>query len=110
MGFLGKFGSFITSSVAGGVRALGHFGGEAIKKIGVFKSSYDNINNAVGGMIGKSIESIPLVGGVLGSIGKFLNNKESLKVLDHTFKRANVYGEAIEHVGKAMGRLGHSES
>ena len=61
-------------------------------------------------MIGKSIESIPLVGGVLGSIGKFLNNKESLKVLDNTFRRANIYGEAIEHVGKAVGRLGHRES
>ena len=44
MGFLGKFSHFITSSVAGGVRNLGHLGGGAMKKIGVFKSSYDNIN------------------------------------------------------------------
>ena len=59
----------------------------------------------MGGLIGKSIESLPLVGGVLGSIGKFLNNKESLNVLDNTFKRANIYGEAFEHMGKQIGRI-----
>ena len=103
MGWLGKFGHFVTNS--GGVRKLGHLGGEALKKVGVFKHAYDNINNSMGGMIGKSIESLPLVGGVLGSIGKFLNNKESLNVLDNTFKRANIYGEAVEHMGRQIGRI-----
>ena len=105
MGWLGKFGHFVTNHVAGGVRTLGHLGGEALKKVGVLKHSYDNINHVVGGMIGRSIEGLPIIGPVLGGIGKFLNNKESLNVLDNTFKRANIYGEAVEHIGKKIGRL-----
>ena len=105
MGWLGKFGHFVTNSVAGGVRRLGHLGGEALNQVGILKHSYDNINNSVGGVICKTIEGLPIVGGVLGSIGKFLNNKESLNVLDNTFKRANIYGEAFEHMGKQIGRI-----
>ena len=105
MGWLGKFGHFVTNHVAGGVRTLGHLGGEALKKVGVFKHSYDNINHAVGGMIGKTLEGLPVIGPVLAGIGKFLNNKESLSVLDNTFKRANIYGEAVEHIGRGIGRL-----
>ena len=105
MGWLGKLGHFVTNSVGGGVRTLGHLGGEALKKIGVFKHSYDNINHAVGGMIGKTLEGLPIIGPVLSGIGKFLNNKESLNMLDNTFKRANIYGEAVEHIGNKIGRL-----
>ena len=105
MGCLGKFGHFVTNSVAGGVRTLGHLGGEALKKVGVFKHAYDNINNSVGGMLSKTIEGLPIIGPVLGGIGKFLNNKESLNMLENTFKRANIYGEAVEHIGRKIGRL-----
>ena len=58
MGWLGKFGHFITNSGAGGVRTLGHLGGEALKKVGILKHSYDNINNSFGGMLSKTIEGL----------------------------------------------------
>ena len=71
MGFMGKFGTFITNSVYGGVRTLGHLGGQALKQVAVFKHSYDNINNSLGGMIGKTLEGLPVVGPVLKGIGNF---------------------------------------
>ena len=60
MGWIGKFGHFVTNSVVAGVRNLGHLGGEALKKVGVFKHAYDNINHSFGGMIGKSIAGLPM--------------------------------------------------
>jgi hypothetical protein len=101
MGLFNRLGSF----VAHGVRKLGHFGGEALNKLGILKSSYGNINNAFGGVLGKTLEALPLIGPVLGSIGKFLDNKESMKTLANTFKRADVYGEAIEHGVNKLSRL-----
>ena len=82
MSWFGKIGHFVTSSVAGVICKFGHFGGDAIKQLGVFKSSYDNISNSVGGMIGKTLEGLPVVGPVLMGIGNFVNQKESLSMLD----------------------------
>ena len=96
-----KIGHFIGNAVS----TVGKFGLNALGKIGVLKSSYDNINNSLGGLIGRAIESVHGVGPVLGSVGKFLNSQESLKVLTNTFKRADIYSSDIKRVAESLQRL-----
>ena len=97
----GKIGSFVGNAIS----KVGHLGGQALSKIGVIKHAYNSVNNSVGGLIGRAQESIPMAGPVLGSIGKFLDNKESMRVLANTLKRADVYGEGVKKVGEALERL-----
>ena len=64
MGIFGKIGGFF--------KKIGQFGGHVINKIGEFKNVYDGVNNATGGMMGKAIESLPVVGGHLKTAGDLL--------------------------------------
>jgi hypothetical protein len=103
MGWFGKIGNFVGSTLGHGIRKFGEIGGEAIKRFGSIKHSYNNINNMTNGLIGKSIESIPFVGGILGNVGKFLDNKESIKTLESVLNRSKVYGQDLERIGRQIG-------
>jgi ethanolamine ammonia-lyase large subunit len=99
MGLFGKIASF-----AGGVaRKFGEVGKAAIGKLGVIKSSYDNINNAAGGAVGSFLEGLPFgIGGALKGIGKFLDHKESIGMLTNTLDHLRVYGQDFEKVGNRL--------
>ena len=97
----GKIGSFL----GGAISKVGHFGGQLLGKVGVIKHAYNSVNNSFGGLIGRALESIPMAGPVLGSIGKFLDNKEGMKTMVNSLKRADVYGNEVRRVGDALERL-----
>ena len=99
MGFFGKLAS-IGGSVA---RKFGEVGKAALSKIGVIKSSYDNVNNAMGGAVGSFLEGLPFgVGGALKSVGKFLDHKESIGMLTNSLDHLRVYGQDFEKVGAKL--------
>ena len=99
MGFFSRI-----ASVGGGIaRKFGEVGKAAISKLGVIKSSYDNINHAVGGAVGSCLEGLPFgIGGALKGIGKFLDHKESIGMLTNTLDHLRVYGSDFEKVGAKL--------
>ena len=100
----GKIGNFL----AGAVNKVGRFGLDLVNKVGIIKHSYDNINNPLGGVPGRFVESLPGIGPVAGSIGKFLDSKESMRTLTNVLKRAEVYSSDIKKLGQSLQRLKES--
>ena len=77
MGLFGK----IASGIASGVRTFGRVGGAALSKIGSFKHIYDKVNNATDGILGETLERLPVVGPALAHAGAFLKNEN--KMMSH---------------------------
>ena len=95
---MGLFGR-IASAVGSGVRKIGTFGGMALSKIGQVKHLYDRINNATGGIIGETLERLPVVGPALKHVGSFLNDHGRLTTLSNGFRSTSVLGKAIDKFG-----------
>lgn len=95
MGFFGK----IAHAVGAGVRKIGEFGGYALSKIGQVKGFYDKINNATDGIIGETLEKLPVVGAALKHAGAFLNDHGKLTALSKGLRGAGGIGDAIAKYG-----------
>jgi hypothetical protein len=98
MGFFGKI-----SGLGGSLlRKFGEIGKESLKKFGSVKHAYNNVNNALGGMIGKTLESIPIAGPLLQKIGQVLDNKSTMSSLENVLDHARVYGRDFEKLGNKL--------
>ena len=98
MGWFGKIGQ-----IAGGaLRKFGEVGKEALSKFGAIKHSYNNINSAFGGVIGNALNSIPVAGPILKSIGNYLDRKETFKTLENVLDHSRVYGQSFEALGNKI--------
>lgn len=94
MSFLRKVGQ-----IGGNVlRGIGRIGGQVISRVGLVKSIYDGANDATGGMIGKTLEGLPLVGGALKFAGQIAGNQKALD------KIGGVFGK-IEQTGAMLNSL-----
>ena len=69
MGF-GKIFGFLGNAA----KKIGSFATGAFSKIGSFKTGYDAVNGLTGGLIGNSLESLPVVGGLLKGASGVMNN------------------------------------
>ena len=81
------------------MRKFGEFGGAALSKIGQIKGIYDKVNNAVDGIIGDTLEHLPVVGSAFKHIGSFLNDKTKLHAVSNGLRSANGIGDQIKHLG-----------
>jgi hypothetical protein len=98
MGWFGK----VVSGVGNGFRKFGEIGKEALSKFGAVKHAYNNINSAFGNVISNSINSIPVAGPILKSIGQYLDRKETFKQLEGVLDRSRVYGKDFEKLGNRL--------
>ena len=98
MGIFGRIGQL----AGGALRKFGEIGKEALHKFGAVKSAYNNVNNAFGGVIGNALNSIPVAGPILKSIGNYLDRKETFKTLENVLDRSRVYGRDFEKIGNRL--------
>ena len=96
---MGLFGR-IASTFGAGVRKFGEFGGAALNKIGQAKHLYDRVNNAVDGIIGETLEKLPVVGTVFKHVGSCLNNQKGMSAISGGLRTANGIGDSINSFGK----------
>lgn len=97
---MGLFGR-IASTFGAGVRKFGEFGGAALSKIGQVKGLYDRVNNAVDGIIGETLERLPVVGTAFKHVGSFLNNHKGLATISGGLRSASGIGDSIQKFGNA---------
>ena len=95
---MGLFGR-IAHGVASGVRNIGRFGGAALSKIGSFKHVYDKVNNATDGIIGDTLERLPIVGPALAHAGAFLKNENKMQALSNGLRNAGGIADKIDKFG-----------
>lgn len=91
MSFLRKVGQF------GGnvLRAVGRIGGQVVSRVGLVKSIYDGVNEGTGGMIGKTLENLPLVGGALKFAGQVAGNQKALDKIGGVFGKIEQTGAML---------------
>jgi hypothetical protein len=98
MGFFGKIASFAGAAA----KKFGEVGRSALTKFGAIKSSYNSLNNAFGGAIARAIESIPIAGPLLKTVGQVLDNKATMGTLENVLDRSKVYGRDLERIGNKL--------
>lgn len=98
---MGLFGR-IASAFGAGVRKVGEFGGAALSKIGQIKHLYDRVNDATDGIIGETLEKLPVVGPVLKHVGSFLNDGKKLSAVSSGLRSASGIGDEIGRFGKSL--------
>ena len=86
--FWKKIGSFIGKAA----KTIGQFGGAALSKIGAIKWGWDGKNGLTGGMLGKAVEGIPVIGGAWKAGGDLLK-------LTHGAKNVN---DAVSNIGSNL--------
>ena len=96
MGFFGR----IVSAIGAGARKFGEFGGAALSKVGDLKGLYDRVNNATDGIIGESLNALPVVGPLLRKAGDFLNDSHKVGSLSNGFKVASGIGDDLSAYGR----------
>ncbi len=95
MGLFGK----IVGGLGHAVRKIGQFGAAGLSKIGQIKNVYDKVNNATDGLIGDTLERLPVVGAAFSHAGNFLKDKDKVAGLAKGLDKANVIGGALEDYG-----------
>lgn len=98
MGFLQKIAHFGGEAL----KKVGQVGGKVAKGIGVAKAVYNAANKASGGLIGNTLENLPVVGGALKTAGKVLGNEKFQKGLMKASIKAEDIGGAIEKISKEL--------
>lgn len=98
---MGLFGR-IASAFGAGVRKVGEFGSAALGKIGHIKTLYDKVNNAVDGIIGETLEKLPVVGPALKHVGSFLNDSNKLASVNSGLRTASGIGDEISRFGHSI--------
>lgn len=73
-----SFGSKVMDLGGAALRKVGEFGSNVLAKVGDLPGLYAKVNDASGGLIGRTLENLPIVGGAIKSISGMLNGGQGL--------------------------------
>jgi hypothetical protein len=100
MGFLGKVANFAGNAL----KKVGQIGGQVIGKVAhMAVPTYRAANSATGGLIGNTLNSLPVVGGIVKSIGKVLGNSNTMNKLSNGFGKIGAAGSVIGGLASKFG-------